>query len=180
MKRYFSMGKTSFSSGIDAAEEWEEKAALAASLSVPWPPGKLTAGRGAGRYPFQLLWEQALSQHILHKHELPDGVRKKRPQWWKPGDPLTKPLRGEEVAAVAAETVIPEIEAEEAGAGAETMPEPGTEPKRRKKNFIHPHVERLVSGHVGFLVRARMVAEPELGRSEEVVPIPVLKLVFKM
>ena len=67
-----------------------ERAAIALSVGLSWPPDRRR--RSAGRPSWQQLWESALQEHILHHHELPHGVRLQRPAWWRPGETIDRPL----------------------------------------------------------------------------------------
>ena len=73
-----------------------ERAAIAMSVGLSWPPVKRR--RSAGRRSWQQLWERALQKHILHHHEVPRGVRLQRPDWWRPGGAIARPLTHEKIA----------------------------------------------------------------------------------
>ena len=61
-----------------------ERAAIALSVGLSWPPERYTKTRG--RPSWQQPWERALQEHILNHHELPHGIRLQRPAWWRPGE----------------------------------------------------------------------------------------------
>ena len=72
-----------------------ERAAIALSVGLSWPPDRHTK-QTRGRPSWQQLWERALQDHIMNHHELPHGVRLKRPVWWRPGEAIDRPLTHEE------------------------------------------------------------------------------------
>ena len=74
-----------------------ERAAIALSVGLSWPPDRYTK-QTRGRPSRQQLWERALQDHILEHHELPHGVRLQRPVWWRPGEAIDRPLTHEELA----------------------------------------------------------------------------------
>ena len=74
-----------------------ERAAIALSVGLSWPPDRYTK-QMRGRPSRQQLWERALQDHILEHHELPHGVRLQRPVWWRPGEAIDRPLTHEELA----------------------------------------------------------------------------------
>ena len=67
-----------------------ERAAIALSVGLSWPPDRYTK-QTRGRPSRQQLWERALQDHILEHHELPHGVRLQRPVWWRPGEAIDRP-----------------------------------------------------------------------------------------
>ena len=71
-----------------------ERAAIALPVGLSWPPVKRR------RSSWQLLWERALQEHILHHHELLRAVRIQRPDWWRPGGAIARTLTHEEIAYV--------------------------------------------------------------------------------
>ena len=50
-----------------------ERAAIALSVGVSWPPDRRWPSRG--RPGWQQLWGSALQEHSVHYHEFPHGVR---------------------------------------------------------------------------------------------------------
>ena len=74
-----------------------ERAAIALSVGLSWPPDRYTK-QTRGRPSRQQLWERALQDHILEHHELPHGVRLQRPVWWRPGEAIDRSLTHEELA----------------------------------------------------------------------------------
>ena len=59
-----------------------ERAAIALFVDLSWPPDRYT--KMPGRPSWQQLWECALQQHILNRHEISQGIRLQRPAWWRP------------------------------------------------------------------------------------------------
>ena len=76
-----------------------ERAAIALSVGLSWPPDRYTK-QTRGRPSRQQLWERALQDHILEHHELPHGVRLQRPVWWRPGEAIDRTLTQEELAHI--------------------------------------------------------------------------------
>ena len=74
-----------------------ERAAIALSVGLSWPPDRYTK-QTRGRPSRQQLWERALQDHFLEHHELPHGVRLQRPVWWRPGEAIDRSLTHEELA----------------------------------------------------------------------------------
>ena len=74
-----------------------ERAAIALSVGLSWPPDRYTK-QTRGRPSRQQLWERALQDHLLEHHELPHGVRLQRPVWWRPGEAIDRSLTNEELA----------------------------------------------------------------------------------
>ena len=68
-----------------------ERAAIALSVGLSWPPDRYTK-QTRGRPSRQQLWDRALQDHILEHHELPHGVRLQRPVWWRPGEAIDRTL----------------------------------------------------------------------------------------
>ena len=83
-----------------------ERAAIALSVGLSWPPDRYTK-QTRGRPSRQQLWERALQDHILEHHELPHGVRLQRPVWWRPGEAIDRPLTHEELAHVKTPAAAP-------------------------------------------------------------------------
>ena len=73
-----------------------ERATIALSVGLSWPPDRYTKTRG--RPSWRQLWERALQEHILDDHELPHGVRPQRPVWWRSGEAIDRLLTHEELA----------------------------------------------------------------------------------
>ena len=99
MDRFVSK-RSSSSVDLDASSRDEvraERAAIALSVGLSWPPHRYTK-QTRGRPNRQQLWERALQDHILEHHELPHGVRLQRPVWWRPGEAIDRPLTHEELA----------------------------------------------------------------------------------
>ena len=104
-----------------------ERAAIALSVGLSWPPDRYTK-QTRGRPSRQQLWERALQDHILEHHELPHGVRLQRPVWWRPGEAIDRPLTHEEIAHTKTPRAAP---ATPAAALVEDEPS-GSGSKRRK------------------------------------------------
>ena len=68
-------------------------AARAASLSLPWPP----KARRPGRISDDEAWARRLQSAILSGEDLPMGVSSVRPEWWKAGMAISRPLAIDEV-----------------------------------------------------------------------------------
>ena len=83
-----------------------ERAAIALSVSLSWPPDRYTK-QTRGRPSRQQLWERALQDHILEHRELPHEVRLQRPVWWRPGEAIDRPLTHEELAHVKTPAAAP-------------------------------------------------------------------------
>ena len=106
-----------------------ERAAIALSVGVKWPPGRYAKGT-PGRPTRQQLWERALQEHILKHHELPQGTRLQRPGWWRPGEAIDRALTHEELASVETHAAAPPagpVEDEPSGSRA-----------KRRKIHVHP------------------------------------------
>ena len=104
-----------------------ERAAIALSVGLSWPPDRYTK-QTRGRPSWQQLWERALQDHILNHHELPHGIRLQRPAWWRPGEAIDRPLTHEELAHIKTPRAAP---ATPAAALVEDEPS-GSGSKRRK------------------------------------------------
>ena len=102
-----------------------ERAAIALSVGLSWPPDRYTK-QTRGRPSRQQLWERALQDHILEHHELPHGVRLQRPVWWRPGEAIDRPLTHEELA----HTKTP--------AAAPVEDEPSCSASKRRKIHVNP------------------------------------------
>ena len=102
-----------------------ERAAIALSVGLSWPPDRYTK-QTRGRPSRQQLWERALQDHILEHHELPHGVRLQRPVWWRPGEAIDRPLTHEELA----HTKTP--------AAAPVEDEPSCSASKRRKFHVNP------------------------------------------
>ena len=76
-----------------------ERAAIALSVGLSWPPDRYTKTT-RGRPSRQQLWERALQEHIMNHHELPQGIRLQRPAWWRPGEAIDRPLTHEELTHI--------------------------------------------------------------------------------
>ena len=74
-----------------------ERAAIALSVGLSWPPDRYTK-QTRSRPSWQQLLERALQDHILDHHELPHSVRWERPASWRPGEAIDQPLTHEELA----------------------------------------------------------------------------------
>ena len=99
MERFVSK-RSSSSVDLDASsldDVRAERAAIALSVGLSWPPDRYTK-QTRGRPSRQQLWERPLQDHILEHHELPHGVRLQRPVWWRPGEAIDRPLTHEELA----------------------------------------------------------------------------------
>ena len=104
-----------------------ERAAIALSVGLSWPPDRYTK-QTRGRPSRQQLWERALQDHILEHHELPHGVRLQRPVWWRPGEAIDRTLTHEELVHIKTPRAAP---ATPAAALVEDEPS-GSGSKRRK------------------------------------------------
>ena len=107
-----------------------ERAAIALSVGLSWPPDRYTKFP-RGRPSRQQLWERALQEHIMNHHELPRGVRLQRPAWWRPGEAISRPLTHEEIAHVKTPRATEAAPASTAAALVEDEPSSSTA-KRRK------------------------------------------------
>ena len=107
-----------------------ERAAIALSVGLSWPPDRYTKFP-RGRPSRQQLWERALQEHIMNHHELPHGVRLQRPAWWRPGEAINRPLTHEEIAHVKTPRATEAAPASTAAALVEDEPSSSTA-KRRK------------------------------------------------
>ena len=106
-----------------------ERAAIALSVGLSWPPDRYTKFP-RGRPSRQQLWERALQEHIMNHHELPHGVRLQRPAWWRPGEAINRPLTHEEIAHVNTPRATEAAPVSTAAALVED--EPSSTAKRRK------------------------------------------------
>ena len=111
-----------------------ERAAIALSVGLSWPPDRYTKTRG--RPSWQQLWERALQKHILDHHELPHGVRLQRPAWWRPGEAIDRPLTHEELAHVKTPRAATAASATPAAALVED--EPSCSGSKRHKVHVDP------------------------------------------
>ena len=102
-----------------------ERAAIALSVGLSWPPDRYTK-QTLGRPSRQQLWERALQDHVLEHHELPHGARLQRPVWWRPGEAVDRPLTHEELA----HTKTP--------AAAPVEDEPSCSASKRRKINVNP------------------------------------------
>ena len=75
------------------------RAERAAIVGLSWPPDRYTKTR-CGRPSWQQLWERALQDHIMNRHDLPQGIRLQRPAWWRPGEAIDRLLTHEELAHI--------------------------------------------------------------------------------
>ena len=134
MHRYGFVSKRSSSSQSLATSALDdvrvERAAIALSVGLNWPPDRYTKAR-RGRPSRQELWERALQEHIINHHELPQGTRLQRPAWWRPGEPIGRPLTHEEVV---------HVETPRAAAAAPVEDEPSCSTAKRRKIHVDPIV----------------------------------------
>ena len=101
MDRFVSR-RSSSSVDLDASSRDDvraERAAIALSVGLSWPPDRYAKAR-RGRRSRQELWERALQEHILEHHELPHGIKLQRPAWWRPGEAIDRPLTHVELAHI--------------------------------------------------------------------------------
>ena len=112
-----------------------ERAAIALSVGLSWPPDRYTK-QTRGRPSRQQLWERALQDHILEHHELPHGVRLQRPAWWRPGEAIDRPLTHEELAHTKTPRAAPAAPATPAAALVED--EPSCSASKRRKIHVNP------------------------------------------
>ena len=109
-----------------------ERAAIALSVGLSWPPDRYTK-QTRGRPSRQQLWERALQDHILEHHELPHGVRLQRPVWWRPGEAIDRPLTHEELAHTKTPRAAPATPA-----AAPVEDEPSGSASKRRKMHVNP------------------------------------------
>ena len=99
MKRFLS-SRSSSQQELQPVENLRaERAAIALSVGLSWPPDRYTK-TSRGRRSRQQLWERALQEHIMNRHELPQGIRLQRRAWWRPGEAIDRPLTHEELAHI--------------------------------------------------------------------------------
>ena len=85
-----------------AAQRWEDRAELVRTrceaLGLPYPrPAK----RDPGKPSRQLLWEEALYDRVYARpDDVPEGLTRAVPSWWKRGRPLVRPPDEEAKALV--------------------------------------------------------------------------------
>ena len=78
MKRFMS-SRSSSQQELQPVEDLRaERAAIALSVGLSWPPDRYTK-TPRGRPTWQQLWERALQEHIMNHHDLPQGIRLQRP-----------------------------------------------------------------------------------------------------
>ena len=106
-----------------------ERAAIALSVGLSWPPDRYTK-QTRGRPSRQQLWERALQEHIMNHHELPHGVRLQRPAWWRPGEAIDRTLTHEELAHIKTPRAAP--------AAANVEDEPSGSASKRRKIRVDP------------------------------------------
>ena len=102
MKRFLS-SRSSSQQELQPVENLRaERAAIGLSVGLSWPPDRYTkTSRGRPSRPSrQQLWERALQEHIMNRHELPQGIRLQRPAWWRPGEAIDRPITHEELAHI--------------------------------------------------------------------------------
>ena len=116
-----------------------ERAAIALSVGLNWPPDRYTKGT-RGRPTRQQLWERALQEHIIKHHELPQGTRLQRPAWWRPGEAIDRPLTYDERVHI--ET--PCAAAPCAAAAAPVEDAPSCSRAKRRKIHVDPIVRDWV------------------------------------
>ena len=135
MKRFLSSRSSSQQELQPLDDVRAERAAIALSVGLSWPPDRYTK-TPRGRPNWQQLWERALQDHIMNHHELPLGIRLQRPVWWRPGEAIDRPLTHEELAHVKtprAATVAPAIPA-----AALVEDEPSGSGSKRRKVQVDP------------------------------------------
>ena len=124
MKRFLSSRSSSQQELQPLDDVRAERAAIALSVGLSWPPDRYTK-QTRGRPSRQQLWERALQDHIMNHHELPQGIRLQRPVWWRPGEGIDRPLTHEKLAHIKTPCAAP--------AAAPVEDEPcGSASKRRK------------------------------------------------
>ena len=85
----FSSSRSSSQQELQPVEDLRaERAAIALSVGLSWPPDRYTK-TPRGRPSRQQLWERALQDHIMNRHELPQGISLQRPAWWRPGEEIS-------------------------------------------------------------------------------------------
>ena len=123
-----------------------ERAAIALSVALSWPPDRYTK-QTRGRPSWQQLWERALQEHIMNHH--PQG-------WWRPGEAIDRPLTHEELAIIKTPCAAPAAAPVEDG--------PSSTASKRRKIQIDPIARdwfldmlgqwrRAAMGHAAVLVR---------------------------
>ena len=119
MKRFLS-SRSSSQQELQPVENLRaERAAIGLSVGLSWPPDRYTK-TSRGRPSRQQLWERALQEHIMNRHELPQGIRLQRPSWWRPGEAIDRPLTHEELAHIKTPCAAPSaavVEDEPSGSG---------------------------------------------------------------
>ena len=106
-----------------------ERAAIALSVGLSWPPDRYTK-QTRGRPSRQQLWERALQDHIMNHHELPQGISLQRPAWWRPGEAIDRTLTHEELARIKTPCATP--------AAAPVEDEPSGSASKRRKIHVDP------------------------------------------
>ena len=132
MKRFLS-SRSSSQQELQPVEDLRaERAAIALSVGLSWPPDRFTK-TSHGRPSRQQLWERALQDHIMNRHELPQGISLQRPAWWRP-EAIDRPLTHEELANIKTPCAATAAPATPADALVEDKPS-GSASKRHK---VHP------------------------------------------
>ena len=103
MKRFVASRSSSQQELQPHDDVWVERPAIALSVGLIWPPARHP--RLPGR-TFQEAGKCALQQHILQHHELPHGAFLRRPDWWRPGQSLVKPLRPNDIASISTPSAL--------------------------------------------------------------------------
>ena len=78
MKRFLSSRSSSQQELQPVDDVRAERAAIALSVGLSWPPDRYTKTR-RGRPSWQQLWERALQEHIMKSPRPPAGIHLQRP-----------------------------------------------------------------------------------------------------
>ena len=126
MKRFMS-SRSSSQQELQPVEDLRaERAAIALSVGLSWPPDRYTK-TPRGRPSRQQLWERAPQDHIM---KLPQGISLQRPAWWRPGEAIDRPLTHEEIAIVKTPCAAPAAAPVEDG--------PSSSASKRRKIHVDP------------------------------------------
>ena len=165
--------RSSSSVDLDASSRDDvraERAAIALSVGLNWPPDRYTK-TPRGRPNRQQLWERALQEHILEHHELPRGISLQRPAWWRPGEAIDRPLTHEELTQIktpcAALAAVP-VEDEPSGPAREALA--GAHSSRHVRERLghddHDLAARGRCGHHSEPQQRRTIVDPPVGHGQ--------------
>ena len=130
MKRFLSSRSSSQQELQHHEDVRAERAAIALSVGLSWPPDRYTK-QTRGRPSRQQLWERALQEHIMNHHELPQGISLQRPAWWRPGEAIDRPLTHEELAQIKTPCAA-------AAPVEDDQDEPSSSTSKRRKVLVDP------------------------------------------